>query len=391
MDKRNCFFLPLLLTLLLPACTGKEYDISEEGLNMEMTLFEDEVSVPLGKIGPFTLSTVLDRLGAVEGIGTLLSGYIKVDEDGVLYLEDSETFYRGNIYEVERSTGDVSAPFTWHVGSPSGSVGGVPALLGLLGLKAPSQHLELIYTNPLRSALPIRCEGKLVCYDSSYSPSYSAKLEIPGSLSRRSTDEQLTRVSLPKEVTDVISNFSLANLEVDLPASPASNLSDPDLNCSLSFGYRYRCGISAGESFSLKNISFDIGKVNLPIGAYKLRKCEVSVELENTLPLAVTVEKVEILRKAGEEETAGYEVNPDVSVSGFVKVAGGSPEKPAITPMTVTLEALSGTVPDIEAIRITLSVGGQPGFGAVPFSAHQGLLVKSSSATLRGGFTIPKK
>ena len=111
MDKRNWPFLSLLLTVLLPACAGKEYDMSE-GLNTELTLFEEEVSVPVGKIGPFTLSTVLDRLSAVEGIGTLLSDYIKVDHDGALYLEDSETFYRDNIYEVERSTGDVSAPFT---------------------------------------------------------------------------------------------------------------------------------------------------------------------------------------------------------------------------------------------------------------------------------------
>ena len=390
MDKRKWPFLPLLLTLLLPACAGKEYDVSE-GINTEMTLFEEEVSVPVGKIGPFTLSTVLDRLGALEGIGSLLSGYIKVDTDSTLYLEDSDVFYRSNIYEVERSTGDVSEPFTWRAGSPSGSVGGVPALLGLLGLKTCSQHLEILYTNPLRSALPVRCEGKLVCYDSSWSQSYSAKLETPGSLSRRSTDELFSRISLPMEVTDVVSNFSLNSLEVDFPANPASNLWDSDLNSSLSMAYRYRCGIAVGDSFSLKNLSFDIGEVNLPIGAYKLQKAEVSVELESTLPLAVTVEKLEVLRKAGEEETAGYEVNPDVSVSGLVKVAGGSPEKPAVTPMTVTLEALSGTVPDIEALRITLSIEGQPGLGVVPLSAKQGLLVKSSSATLRGGVTIPKK
>ena len=390
MDKRNWPFLSLLLTVLLPACAGKGYDMSE-GLNTELTLFEEEVSVPVGKIGPFTLSTVLDRLSAVEGIGTLLSDYIKVDHDGALYLEDSETFYRDNIYEVERSTGDVSAPFTWHAGSPSGSVGGVPAVLSLLGLKAPSQQLELIYTNPLRSALPIRCAGRLVCYDSSWQPSYTATLETPGSLSRRAADAQLTRVSLPMEVTDVISNFSLDNLEVDFPANPTSNIWDPDLNCALSMAYRYRCGIAAGESFALPGMSFDVGEVNLPIGAYKLHKCEVSVELENTLPLAVTVDKLEVLRKVGEEESASYEVDPDVAVSGLVKVAGGSPVKPAVTPMTVTLEALSGTVPDIEAIRITLSVEGQPGLGVVPFSVNQGLLVKSSSATLHGGITIPKK
>ncbi len=45
---------------LLVACKGKmDYDISE-GINREMTLFEDEITVPIGSIGPITIGSTLN-------------------------------------------------------------------------------------------------------------------------------------------------------------------------------------------------------------------------------------------------------------------------------------------------------------------------------------------
>ena len=70
---RIIFFL---LALLLWSCANQDYDISE-GIDSEVTLFSDEVSVPLGGIAPMTLKALLDKAGATEAV----SMFVKEDEE----------------------------------------------------------------------------------------------------------------------------------------------------------------------------------------------------------------------------------------------------------------------------------------------------------------------
>ncbi len=59
----------ILVFALLCSCNGNlDYDTSK-GINTEMTLFQEEISVPIGSIGPLTIGSALDRLNTVPGIG----------------------------------------------------------------------------------------------------------------------------------------------------------------------------------------------------------------------------------------------------------------------------------------------------------------------------------
>ena len=119
-------FLPLAL-----ACSQKAYDISE-GFNPELTLFEDQISVPVGSIGPLTLNLVFNKLGQTPGIGTLLADYIKIGDDGYLNMEDSGTILSANVYELERMMPDPGVASSCNAGSRSGFIGGLVGLLDFI-------------------------------------------------------------------------------------------------------------------------------------------------------------------------------------------------------------------------------------------------------------------
>ena len=85
------------------------------------------------------------------------------------------------------------------------------------------------------------------------------------------------------------------------------------------------------------------------------------------------------------------EVDTNIKVSQEVTVAGGSLENPATSAVSLTVEALEGTVPDIPELLLSLHLKAQPGMGDVALSANQSIILKSVSAKLYGGITIPEE
>ncbi len=134
---------------------------------------------------------------------------------------------------------------------------------------------------------------------------------------------------------------------------------------------------------------FSAGDINLPIGKYKLKKCEISVDVESTIPLAVSINNIRVLKQKA-SETDPDTVDENIQITSDIKVAGGSIDKPAVTPVKLTIEALEGTVPDINGMLLDFVVSSQPGIGDIALTADQGIVVKSSSAKLSGGITIPE-
>ena len=74
---KKLFLLAPAATMLLciVSCSGrKDYDIND-GLNTEITLFSDEISVPIGTLGPVTLEKLIPKLE------TTIPGDIRIDVD----------------------------------------------------------------------------------------------------------------------------------------------------------------------------------------------------------------------------------------------------------------------------------------------------------------------
>ena len=380
MKKLFCF----LSAGLLIACADMDYDISDGRLDREITLFEEEISVPIGSIGPITLGSLL----LDSSIGQILGDYIQEDaRDGSYVLKSESTLFAANVYQLERETDDVEAPFTWEPGSVSGSVEGMAPLLGLLGLSALNQQLEIVVTNPLRDVVPVRATVGILCLDAAYSLSYMASEEASASLRRGSGRyNSLYSTELPAEVGDVVSSVTLTDLALDLPAHPADRIYDPLTSDLFEFRLNPSCRIGFSERFSLTQ-TVPVDDIGLEIGKYKLRRCEASVEIENTLPLSVTVRSVKALKR-GEN---GYWVSDDnLTVTPGLTVAGGSTLSPGLSQLHLQVAAAEGAVPDIDRLEIELEASVPPECVGVPVTARQGLFVKSSFARIRGGVTIPE-
>lgn len=383
----------ILVSALLCSCNGNlDYDTSK-GINTEMTLFQEEISVPIGSIGPLTIGSALDKLNTVPGIGSMVSQFIQVGEDGYLRMDDKGSILRINAYELEKLAADPSKPFTWNAGYQFASVGGMVGALAMLGLKTVNQHLTITASNPFFEKVPMKCKASISCRAADYTTSYTAPIPELSSCQLESANakQKLATIDIPANITDIVSTVTLEDLTFDLPEKMTSTIDKTSNNLLLGLSYEYYCRVAVGEKLNLPIISGPIKGVDLPLGQFRLKKCRVTVELVNTLPLSVIVKDVKVLKPV---ETEGAEAEPDSNISitpGEIKIEGGSEEKPATSRLTLEFEAAEGTIPDIKGLRADITIAGQPGMNAVPLTTKQGLYVKSSSAKLSGGITIPQQ
>ncbi|MBO4557769.1 MAG: hypothetical protein J5693_04075 [Bacteroidales bacterium] len=385
------FLTILCVAAAAVACSRPEYDISE-GFNKEITLFGDEISVPLGSIGPLTIGSTLGGLSKVEGIGGVVAEFIQMDDDGNLVMKDSGDIFRINVYELEKRLGDVSQAQTWNAGYQAGSVGGMAAMLGYIGLSPINQKITLYASNPLLVNVPARCAATISGFSSA--GFFSAPLEALDNITLEwnQNNVQMLSMNVDNTVTTPISSIAFSNLSMDLPANPVSKISDKKGNLFFAFTYDYSCGIAVGESFNFPVKNTSTGAVNLEIGKYRVKKCRVTAELENTIPLAATFSNMRAIKPRVADEDGNKpdaEVDENIVISADFTIPGGSAEKPGTVTVVLTIEAQQGTIPDIAELMFDINLAAQPDLGAVALNGRQGLFVKSASVKLDGGITIP--
>lgn len=378
---RRFYLLLLPLLPLLFACSHREYDISE-GFNKEVKLFENELTVPVGSIGPLQLGSVLDKLFQIEGIGPLLAEFLKEGEDGYMNMFYSGNIFKLNVYEMEKELDDVSSPSSYASSYESGYVGGLAGSVSFLGLRAMDQKVSFTASNPLRDPVQVSCTPSYNCIG----PDDMVVAPIDG-LDNFSLDYSgPTRVldfSLPDNVITPLTFLSLYNLQLSLPARPTSRIMDKSGNVYFSLDFDYTGKLAVSEAFKFQLHDFSPGDVNLEIGKFNLSFCQVSLDLENSIPMQVGIDNVRVLMEDGKT------VDENIQITSGIIIAGGTLEHPATTRITLAVEALEGTIPDIHGIMLDIDLAGQPGLEKPVVSTRQGVYMKSSSATLYGGITLP--
>ena len=379
--------LPLLALAL--SCARAEYDISE-GVNTDVTLLSDEIVVPVGSIGPITIGSTLGGLSQVPGVGELLSSLLKQDSEGNLYMEDTGSIFRINVYELEKKLEDPTRAQVWSAGYQSKYMGGLIGSIGFLGFKAINQKLVISVLNPLWKDVAVTSQASYNCMGTDGMISNPIDQMNSFTMESRSGSVEKASFQLPESVTTPLSSITMTDLTLDLPANPVSEIMDNTGNVFFSIDYVYTSGIAVGGTFSVPLEEMSLGDVSLPIGKYKARRAEVKLEVVNTIPLSVTVNALRaILPKESEEEPDVVDGSIDIQ-TGFT-IAAGSIENPTTSTFTVSIEALEDTIPDIHKLQIDLEANADPRFGTVPLHANQSLFVKSASARLTGGITLAKE
>lgn len=362
--------------VLLCACTRSEYD-APDGINKEMTLFGEEIYLPIGQVGPIT---VKDLLSSNKSIAPLIESLMKEEPNGTFYIESQDQVFAVNAFRELMDIPDPTQPYHWDIGSQSCSIASTAALLRMFNIGFMNQRLSLYATNPITAPLTLNTDIWVRCMDNSYKETYSKEYKMEDfSLRSSYSATSLFQLDLPVEVTDLVTSVEMNDLTLDLPANAKDQVRPSD-DAKFSFYTTFTSNLALSEKFSLSP-AFPISKLNVPLAKFKLHKCSLAFDLENTLPLDVTIKSIKL------RDEKGNEIN-DVVFSSDVKIVGGKPDAATVTPVVLEVEALTGTIPDIREVLIDLKLEYSKTAGLVPLSSAMGLSIKSASAKLFGGITL---
>lgn len=376
MNHRFVLLSSLAMLLLSVSCTRSEYDPSNR-INKEMTLFGEEIYVPVGQVGPVTVKSLLS---SSKTIGDLVNTLLKEEYDGTFYVESDDAIYAYNAYRQALEIPDSSQPYHWDIGSQSGSVASMASLLRMVNMGFVNQHLTLYVLNPITASLNLNTDIWVRCTNSAYVETYSKEFKMEDyNLKSSYSKIPIVKLDLPADLTDMVSRVEFNDLTLDLPANVGDKIRTSD-DAKYSFGAQYKANPAPTENFSFAQ-AFPLSNLNVPLGKFKLHKCVLSFDLENTLPFDVTVRSIKLMNKKGDYIT-------DVVFSSDIKIMGGKPGAPAVTPVELQVEALEGTIPDIEGVAVDVKIAYSPSVGAVPLSSAMGLSLKSASVKLHGGITL---
>lgn len=373
--KRITLFLTLGVLALWGCASNSDYDLTD-GVDPEMTLFSDEVVTPIGSIGPLTVKTILD-----SSIGKLLTSILKEGSDGLFYLEEEKEIGGIDAYELAWRHADSKEPFAWNPGTMSGYVSAA-SLLTMFGLSLTNQQLIVQATNPFDQAITLHTEANASTADQSYSQS----IPLPDfSLKNSYGKTTIAQFEIPSTVGQSINSVSLKDLSVDIPAEPGTRISSSS-QPRIAFSFQYKTNIALGEKLNFP-FALPTVKVSVDLKKYQIHKCQLVLEVQNTLPLSVTVNSIQVLTPTGKEGEDPV-VAENVTVTSGFTLAGGSLEAPVSTPLNLVIESTNGTIPDIAGLKVSINLQSTPGLGTVPLSSKQGVFIKSSYVRLNGGITL---
>ena len=375
-------FVIVLAALLLSACRHDAYDITR-GIDTQVTLFDDEVSLPLADIGPFTPKQLLGDVDLGETLGELF----KEDEDGYLVVEKEDFIYSNPVLLLYMGLADPTQPSDVTVDDFSAAPGESLADLAEIGLMPARQEFSIYAGNPLTEAVAF--SGTFTLSSAGQEDSNSEVL-VSQSFSEETIPAQAeNNTFFQTSTTDgkPMDSFTAEQMTLHLPA----NLLEKDPLggwSSLSIGYRYKAYLALESDFP-EGLEFPIDDLNVPLGQYKVKEARIRTEVSNEIPLTLVLENVKVMVKEtdedGNEQTVASE---DVSVTPGITVLSGSSDAPTVSPLEIVIKAQEGTIPDIAGLRLSLSVKAPVGGTDHRLNMNQAVTFHHVRAPVYGGITF---
>lgn len=294
-----------------------DYDISS-GIDKEMTLFTDQVSLPLGDVGPLTPKSLLDK----SGFGDMLKSFVKEDNEGYLVVEEEGPVYSNPVMLIALFLPDKTKPTDLPVNDFSGNLGTTASILANFGFSPSQQVFSLLAGNPLTEEISVSGRVTLSSSPEDESP---AETIVSQEFSRAKVaataqDSEILRVERPggKAFYDI----QLDKLVLHLPGSMLEKDPSGGLG-SFSLAYRYKSYLALTSDFP-ESIPFDINDINLPLAQYKVKEARIRTDVSSEIPLTLEVASVEVLVKQSDEEGVESTVaSEDVSVTPGLRINSG--------------------------------------------------------------------
>lgn len=383
MNKVTALLFCTLAVFCTGACANGAYDLSR-GVDREITLFTDEVSIPLGDVGPLTPQSFLDK----AGMGDMIQAFAGQDEDGYLVVEQEESFFTSNpVLSISYFLPDPTQPIDLPADDYAGDLGSTGLILTALGLSLSPQVFSLRAGNPITDGIAV--SGKLTL-TSEPEGSVPAETILSQEFSKARVGATTAAGEILRvECSDAQAFYGcrLENLMLHLPGSLVEK--DPNLGfSSFSLSYHYRAYLSITGDF-LEGLTFDLNDLNIPLAKYQVKEARIRTEVSSEIPITLEIGSVEALVKQTDEEgKESVVVSEDVSVSPNLRIDSGSSGNPVVSPLEIVIKAQTGTIPDISGLRLTFSVKAPTGAGDKRLNMQQSIRFNNIRATVSGGITI---
>lgn len=372
----------LCALVLVTACRHDEYDISG-GIDTEVTLFTQEVSLPIADIGPITPKQLL---GDVD-LGETLGGLFKEDAQGYLVVEKEESIYNNPVLLLFMGLADPSQPSEISVDDFSDTPSAAAESLSGMGLASQMQDFSLYATNPFTEDISI--SGKLTLL-SSGSEETSAEIITTQEFTDKVVPSQsqgatFYQSSLTGEKT--IGTFQTSQVLLHLPASflekdPLGGWS------SVVIGYRYKAYLGLESDFP-NSLPIPVDNLDIPLGQYKVKEACIRAEVSNEIPVTLVLDSVDVMvNETDENGNVKSVVCEDVSVTTGITVSSGVSGTPAVSPLNIVIKSNKGTIPDIAGLQLNLSIKAPQGDGDKRLNMNQKVFINNIRVTVSGGITI---
>ena len=384
MKKRTFYTILLFASAFLCAisCYRDTYDTSR-GIDKEITLFSEEISVPIGDIGPLSMGILLDGTGLRETINE----YVKADEDGYFFVEKQDQVYQNFTMLFSMMIPDPTKPVDLPVGAYSKTIETLASALTPIGISLSGQSFSLLATNPLTEDISV--SGKLTLKSEAVDeiPSEVIATEEFSNVPVAAGGEKGILLQVVRSDEKAFYGCELENLTLHLPGSLMEK--DPMGGLGvIGLSYQYKSYLSLGETFSFP-FSYTVDDLNLQLGQYKVNEATICTEVYNEIPVTLTLDSVEVLvEKAQEDGTVTNEVYDNVSITPGLEIASGVKGMPTVSPLEIVIKAKEGTIPDISGLNINFTVGPPTGDGDTRLGLNQTLNFNNLRATVSGGITI---
>ena len=379
---RRLFLLFLLSVPLMWSCENMDYDISE-GVDKEITLFGDEVSFPIGDIGPLTPKALLGGEGTLDAI----KDYVKEDEEGFLVVEEENDFYSNFVLLIATFLPDPTIPIDLPVDDYSGKLKSSADILEALGFNVSPQVFSLRVTNPLTDEISVSGSLKLSSAPDGETPAETLLTQdfSKSSVSAESVDAEAVKAELTGGKP--VSRFSFENVLLHLPGSMMEK--DPSGGFgAFTLSYKYKSYILLENDFP-GEIPIDIDDIDLPIGQYQVKEARIRTEVSSEIPATLELTGVDVYMKQKNEAEREVPVKcDDVSVTTGLRINSGVTGHPVVTPLEIVIRAEEGTIPDISSLSLTVAIKAPTGDGDKRLNLNQAVCFNNLRATVSGGITI---
>lgn len=382
MHRRNCSACFCAVALLCAACSPEAYDVSR-GIDKEMTLFTEEVSLPVGDVGPISLGILLDK----SGFRSVIQDFVQEDSEGYLVMSKEGEVYSNWILMLSMLFPDTSRPVDFPAGNISGTIETMSSSVAAMGLSLDRQVFTLTARNPLTEEISVSGKLTLRSEASGNTPAEAVASQDFAQTKVAAQADNGVVVKIERSNEKAFYGYDVDGLTFHLPEAFVAKDASGGLGL-LRLAYEYKAYLALGENFAFP-FNFDIGDLDLPLGQYKVKEAKICTEVSSEIPVSLTVNSVEVLvRRTGEDGSESLEPCGDVSVTPGLKIASGCSGSPKVTPLEIVVKADEGTIPDIAGLRVDFNVQPPTGDSDKRLGMNQFVYFNNLRATVSGGITI---